>query len=257
MGTMNILPTAAVATQNRITKIASKSQRNVKPFYPPPSTDLEVPWTLQVYSARYERERWERYNQIANQSYAERDLKSVGEDRGIDIDQYPTYFAEATIDGGPPIGGVRVHTIDKHGEVPLHEELTGYIDMNAFRVFTDGLRVEGIAHGGGLWIDSKCRMAGLSADLARACFAMFLATRTTWYLGAGHEYVQDAWASLGWDAAPEFQTFPYPDDRYNSYVLCGSKETWPIEFAHWAEEQARGITLEGPGARFIVESMRL
>jgi len=85
-----------------------RPSRNVRPFYPPPSADLDTPWTINVYSASHDPQRWARYNRVANQSYADRDLKSVGEDRGIDIMQYPTYYAEATINGIDPLGGVRV-----------------------------------------------------------------------------------------------------------------------------------------------------
>ncbi|MEM7538922.1 MAG: hypothetical protein AAF639_42590 [Chloroflexota bacterium] len=232
-------------------------RRNVRPFYPPPPADLDTPWTIHIYNAFYEQDRWERHNHVANQSYADRDLNAVGKERIVDVTQHPTYVAEATINGIDPVGGVRVHTPDAFGELPLHEELMGYIDMDAFRTYTDGLLHDGIAHASGLWVDVNRQLPGLGADLARACFVLFLATGCKWYIGAGHQYVQNAWASLGWYAEPDFGLFPYPDDRYDSYVLNGTKETWVPEFVEWAATQIGGASLDGAGVRFTVEPMRV
>ena len=153
---------------------------------------------------------------------------------------------DCPINGIDPIGGVRIHQPSSAGELPLHEELMDYINMKEFRVYSSRRLSEGITHGGKLWIDPNCRLAGLAADLARRCFVMFLATQAKWYLGAGNQYVQDAWASLRWYAAPKFQTFPYPDNRYDSYVLCGLKDIWPSNFKRWAAAQIDGEGLDGP-----------
>ncbi|MEZ4862673.1 MAG: hypothetical protein R3C14_15265 [Caldilineaceae bacterium] len=231
--------------------------KSVPPFYPPPAEPFDTPWQITVYSATHERERWQRYNEIANRSYAVRGLKSVGEERHIDIDQYPTYFAEATVNGSAPIGGVRVHTPSPHGWLPLQEELTGYTDMESLQLLCQELMPEGICHGGGLWINPKRRLRGLAGDLARACFVMFAVTRARWYLGAGHQYVLDTWASLGWHPTAKFPTFPYPDERYESYVLLGNQDTWPKDLRIWTAEQTENVVLNGQSAQFVVQPMRL
>lgn len=253
---MTISSTAVTSTEKSSKKTSSKSRRSVRPFYPPPSADLETPWTIKVYNAYHEHGRWERYNEIANQIYAQRNLKAVGEERRVDIEKYPTYFIEATIDGSAPFGGIRVHTANSEGEFPLHEELSGYINMKAFRSFTDDLQVDGLAHLSAFWIDPSCRMAGVAGDIARAGFALCLATSSKWNIGAAHQYIQNAWESLGWYSVPQFETFPYPDDRYESFVICGSKETWPTELTEWAEDQTQGVSLNGLSVRFTVEPMR-
>ncbi|MEZ4862669.1 MAG: hypothetical protein R3C14_15245 [Caldilineaceae bacterium] len=237
-------------------KTEQQHRKSVPLFYPPPAESFDTPWQITVYSATHERERWQRYNEIANRSYATRGLQAVGEERSVDIDQYPTYFAEATIDGAAPIGGVRLHLPNCCGEIPLLEELIGYIDIEILSSLLAPLQSEGITQGSSLWIDPARRYPGLAGDLARACCAIFVATEARWYVGCAHQYVLDAWHSVGWRAVPSLPTFPYPDSRYRSFIQLGSQDIWPNEFRLWAEKQVENTRLDGPGARLIVQPMR-
>lgn len=238
----------------------SQTRGRVAPFYPPPAGSTNMPWTITVYNAHYERARWQRYNQVANRSYAARNLQAVGEDQIIDIDRYPTYFAEATLKSaagnGKPVGGIRLHTCGLCGRLPLMEELEGYTDIEILQALADKLRPQGISHGAGFWIDPAYGRSGLAGDLALALYAMIAATQTRWYMGATHQYILDAWRSLRWHPVSTIPTFPYPDDRYQSCIILGDQHTWPDDVAKWASVQVRGAALDGPGARFTVRPMR-
>jgi hypothetical protein len=238
----------------------SQSGGRAEPFYPPPVEASATPWTITVYSAVHERARWERYCRVANRSYAARGLQAIGEAQVIDIDCYPTYFAEATLtsgaDGDEPIGGVRIHSPSPGGRLPLLDELEGYTDIHILQDLVDKLRPQGISHSGGLWIDPAYGRRGLAGDLARAYNAMIAAIQTRWYIGATHQYILDAWRPLGWHPIPTIPYFPYPDDRYQSCVLLGDRQTWPDDLVTWASAQAGDATLDGPGARVTVRPMR-
>jgi len=249
---------AAVSTQKSSKETSSKPRHIVKTFYPPPPADLETPWTIKVYSAYHERDRWGWYNYAANQSYAARKLEAVGEEQIIDVDRYPTYFAEATIIGHDlPIGGVRIHLPDMSGRVPLLDELEGFTDTQQIHKMIEELQNEGVSHGGGLWIDPSHARSGLAGDLARASIPMFVASGTRWSVAMGHHRILDAWASIGWLPIQSLASFPFPDDRYRTNVLLCDHNAWTMNIAQWASTQVDDSTLDGSGPRFTVEPMRV
>ncbi|MEM7530983.1 MAG: Rv1355c family protein [Chloroflexota bacterium] len=236
----------------------TQPHRSVKSFYPPPSADLDTPWMINVYSASYERGRWQRYNEAANESYAARGLQAVGEEQHIDIDRYPTYFAEASLDGDTnPIGGVRIHLPDPEGRVPLMDELAGYVDMTHLQHIVSEFLPSGVGHGGGLWIDPAYARLGLAGDLARACNVMIIASGAKSYIAATHQYSLNAWQSLGWTPSPKINPFAYPDERYQTHLLLGRLASWPTDLYAWATKQCDGIPLDESGMRFTVQPMRM
>lgn len=241
----------------------SKGRGILKPFYPPPARTLdedEIHYTIKAYSATHDKGKWARHSFYADKSYAGRRLKEVGEQQVIDVNQYPTYFAEATVvtfGSEIVIGGIRVHKTDCNGRLPVMDEIEGYVDASAFDSFINSLNTSDLSHGGGLWIDRAYGFSSLAGDLARAGVLLQIAIQCRWCLGAGHHYVLDAWGSLGLLPTLNVPSFPYPSKRFETYILLGGPETWPDELAKWAKTQIGDSTLDGAGPRFTVEPMRM
>jgi len=232
----------------------------VAPFFPPPARGLAQDWRIDVYDATHERERWQRYMDAANRSYAARGLQAVGEEHVIDVDRYATWFAEAVmVDAGGQelsVGGIRIHMPAADKELLLFEELKGYADIDALRRLLQPLWEQGVCHGGGLWVDSTHGSIGIAADLARACLPIIAATGSQWCIAMTHQHILEAWASLGWLAVSDIPAFAYPDERYMSQVILGGTQSWPESAAVWAAQQHAGASLSGPGRRFAIECMR-
>ena len=62
MSIVDVSIPAKTAASNNNQKDLAKSRRNVKLFCPPPSANLDTSWTINIYSASHERDRWEQYN---------------------------------------------------------------------------------------------------------------------------------------------------------------------------------------------------
>ena len=237
----------------------SKRGRCVIPFYPPPPAGTANPYTIRVYAAAWEPARWQAFNEMARCSYASRGLENLSDDHPIDIDRYPTYFAQATVRDGAEersVGGIRIHGADADGQLLLFEELEGYTDVDYLRRYVDELRPGDVCHGGGLWIDPEHSQSVLAADLARACVPIVTALKVGWCVAMTHTRILEAWDSLGWRAIGSMPSFPYPDERYLSSVILGGPESWPAPVAAWAADQARDVGLDGPGGCLTVRPLR-
>jgi hypothetical protein len=142
----------------------------VAPFFPPPAGGSAPDWRIDVYDATHEPERWQRYMDAANRSYAERGLQAVGEEHVIDVDRYATWFAEAVIVDARgqevPVGGIRIHMPAADKQLLLFEELEEFVDIDVLRRLLQPLWTQGVCHGGGLWLDSSHSSVGIAADLA-------------------------------------------------------------------------------------------
>jgi hypothetical protein len=233
-----------------------KPPRLVASFYPPPTVEIVAEWILQAYSASDEPERWFAHRQAAHRNYVRRGLGIVGRDHGAASHRSPTFFSEAILDG-VPIGGVRMHLPNPLGRLPILDELEGHVDCEQLAEFIKDLASEGIVHCGGLWIDPQHRGSGLAGDLGRSFMPMIVAAKVRWYIATSHQYILEAWRSLGWQPVPAFSTFPYPDERYQTCVILGDVCRWPANLMAWAQKQAAGSTLNGKGPRITIHPMRV
>ena len=129
------------------------ARARVKPFYPPDPESLASDWVVTIHSATQEPERWLEHKHAADHSYQKRNIQAVGKDRGIDVERYPTYFAEARIASETAkdklIGGIRIHLPDQNGTLPLYEEIANYTDVSSL-IRSFGAH-EQAAYGAGLW----------------------------------------------------------------------------------------------------------
>lgn len=241
--------------QHRIQEYA-KPLRQVARFYPPPVAGTVRPWEVTVYSTTHEPDRWRAHRQAADRSYASRRLEVVRRDHDLASCYSPTFFIEAMLDG-TPVGGAHMHLPNQLGPLPILEELVGHVDSRQLAALIRSLTAEGIVHCAGLWIDSQLRNNGLAGDLSRAFIPMIVAAQARWYIATSHQYILDAWCSLGWQPVPAFPPFPYPDERYQTCVILGDVCRWPADLRAWAQQQAAGATLNGAGPRLTIQPMRV
>ena len=233
-----------------------ETPRLVADFYPPPRVGTVTDWTVEVYSVSDESERWLCHRQAAHRNYVRRGLEIVGQDLDAAGHRSPTFFAEAILDEAP-IGGIRMHLPNLLGRLPIQDELQGHVDCEQLAAFITDLVPEGIVHCGGLWIDPEHRGSGLAGDLGRAFMPMIVAAKARWYIATSHQYILNAWRSLGWQPVPAFSTFSYPDERYQTCVILGDVRRWPANLLAWAQKQAAGSTLRGKGPRIMIHPMRV
>jgi len=234
----------------------TKQSRDVATFYPPPVADKVTSWTIRTFSAADEPERWRKHTQSADESYASRGLQAIAHDQQAASHKSPTFFPEAMLDG-VTIGGVRMHLRNSAGRLPIQDELEGHVDTSRLEDFIQELASEGVVHCGGLWIDPAQKGTGLAGDLGRSYMPMIVAAKARYYIAMSHQYILNAWCSLGWQSVPEFPVFPYPDERYQTCVILGDVNRWPRDLAYWAHNQAGTASLGGPGNRFTIQPMRV
>jgi hypothetical protein len=233
----------------------AKSSRQVVSFYPPPGNEITTPWKIEVYSVKYEPERWRQHKLAADRTYTHYRVETVEHDREAAIQRSPTFFSEATIDG-IPVGGARIHLLSSLGRLPIQEELERFVDNSQLEHLIRELAPQGLVHGAGLWIDPILRGSGLAGDLGRSLIPMIHVTKARYCIGTAHQYVVSAWCSLGFQPVASFPRFPYPDERYQTCIVLNDRQGWPADLGTWAFEQAKGAILEGPGARFSINPMR-
>ncbi len=232
-----------------VNKDIQKPRRlKVKPFFPPPSISLATSWKITIHDARQEPLLWEEHKKAADKSFLQKGLSAVGEKRKVDTSRFPTFFAEARIKsprgGYQLIGGIRMQLSDKDGKLSIVNELDGYADTRILSGFLKQFAPKNVAYGSGLWLDKKHHLPGLSADLARTYCLLVHLSKAQWHIGCTPHYILDAWSALGWSPVSVIPGFPYPDERYKSFVLFGNKNTWPESLTNWAEEQTANLDID-------------
>jgi hypothetical protein len=253
-----ILPSSDPQCIERAKQSAREAQHPhvVSAFYPPPClADCETGWSVDVFSVSHNDVRWRKQRIAADQSYIRRGLETVGRDHRLASLTFPTYASEVVCKGNP-IGGGCIHLQNRQGRLPLEDELIGFVEPHRLSELIRDCSVEGIVHCAGLWIDPRQTGTGLAGDIARAYLPMVFAARARFYLATSHQHILDAWCSLGWQPVKEFETFPYPDDRYQTCLILGDVTRLPSDLKEWAEMQVNGVHLDEGAANFTIAPMR-
>lgn len=231
------------------------NSRRISDFYPPPVSELFTPWTIEVFSAAHEPERWRMHRECAHQSLVKRRLEGVDRHHEKIRHDCPIYVAEARLNH-KPVGGVNINFSNSSCQLPALDWLKGYIDTKRLENFIQILAAQGIIQCGGLWTDPEYRANGLSGDLARTFIPLIKAARVRFYLTICPQHTLEALCTLGSELVAEFPPFPYPDERYQTYIIIGDVRRWPADLAAWAEEQTTGVVLNGAKVSWTINPMR-
>jgi hypothetical protein len=229
--------------------------RSVANFYPPPVSGLVTPWTIEVFSASREPERWRAHREFAHLSLIKRRFAGIDRHHATIRNDCATYVAEATLNK-KPVGGVNINFPNAANRLPVLDWLEEYADTKRLENFIKSQVAQGIVQCSGLWTDPEQRSNGLSGDLGRAYIAMIKAAKVRFYLTICPQHTLAPFCSLGSEPVTEFPPFPYPDERYQTYTLIGDIRRWPADLATWAQSQAAGVGLNGAKVSWIIKPMR-
>ena len=243
--------------RNRTQGVRGDVRRAIGRFYPAPPPSAPTPWRISLHRADHDDDRWRRHGLAASSSYAARGLNELDECTQLDVERFPTWFAEATerdagVSAGRPIGGLRISLPDAEGRLPIYDELAAHLDVAALERYVTGLGTPRVCQGGGLWIDAKYGQTALAGDVARVSAPILLLLEMTWCVSMTHTRVLDAWASLGWKAVSSLGVFAYPDPRYESSIVLGGPHSLPTRVHEWAARELRSWDGEdGRGEPFV------
>lgn len=145
------------------------------------------------------------------------------------------YFVVAETLSGEMVGGTRFHVRGKHTPLPIE------LAMSGNKRISNEIRArqhEGVAEYAGLWVLPDQRGTGLSAALMSTAVASSAAWGVRHGLGFTHHYLI-FWTPIGFQVDQELGFTPYPDPRYQSYVL------WidPLTLANARLDYQRGISM--------------
>lgn len=190
---------------------------------------------LRVLNPSTEAARIEEFNQRQRNCYAAFAVQHAAKKidaRGTDGS---VYFVVAETLAGDMVGGTRFHVRGKNSPLPIELALAGD------RHITAEIRArqhEGVAEYAGLWVLPNQRGTGLSAALMSTAVAASSTCGVRHGLGFTHHHLV-FWTPIGFNVDQDLGFKPYPDPRYQSYVL------WidPMVLANARHDYQLGISM--------------
>lgn len=162
----------------------------------------------------------EEFNRRQQDCYAafsvERAAKKVHAKR-----EQSVHFIVAETMSGEIVGGARFHVRSPKNPLPIEKALPTDSRVHAAMALR---QQHGVAEYSGLWASPAGRGTGLSAVLISTTVAASANLKVRCGLGFTHHHLV-FWTPLGFQVDEELGFFPYPDSRYQSYVLWIDPQT--------------------------------
>lgn len=145
------------------------------------------------------------------------------------------HFVVAETMSGEMVGGARFHVRTDTNPLPIEKALP---EDDRIHKEMAARQMVGVAEYAGLWARPEGRGTGLSAVLISTTVAASALHNVRCGLGFTHHHLI-FWTPLGFQVDNDLGFFPYPDHRYQSYVL------WidPMTLSEASPEHRHGMTL--------------